>query len=145
MKILNSKRFQTFLTRDPIPIIIFKPFNPIPSSSYKSSNVKELGVVNVERDCVAGSCNSPPYCDGTNYAAWKEKFEIFLDALKSGDFLSELLMVSLFQSLELNAPKLRHLLQIAKRKLRMHLSLHCLVHNFMIFSTFPLQNMLGTS
>ncbi|CAL8152689.1 unnamed protein product [Prunus armeniaca] len=38
-------------------------------------------VVNVEKDCVAGSCNSPPYFDSTNYAAWKEKFEIFLDAL----------------------------------------------------------------
>ncbi|CAL8138375.1 unnamed protein product [Prunus armeniaca] len=35
----------------------------------------------MERDRVAGSCNSPPYFDGNNYAAWREKFEIFLDAL----------------------------------------------------------------
>ncbi|CAL8988995.1 unnamed protein product [Prunus brigantina] len=35
----------------------------------------------MERDRVAGSCNSPPYFDGNNFAAWREKFEIFLDAL----------------------------------------------------------------
>ncbi|XP_020412869.1 uncharacterized protein LOC109947335 [Prunus persica] len=35
----------------------------------------------MERDRVVGSCNSPPYFDGNNYAAWREKFEIFLDAL----------------------------------------------------------------
>ncbi|XP_021822077.1 uncharacterized protein LOC110763575 [Prunus avium] len=35
----------------------------------------------MERDQVAGFCNSPPYFDGNNYAAWREKFEIFLDAL----------------------------------------------------------------
>lgn len=35
----------------------------------------------MERDKVASFCNSPPYFDGTNYAAWREKFEIFLDAL----------------------------------------------------------------
>ncbi|KAI5320934.1 hypothetical protein L3X38_040642 [Prunus dulcis] len=35
----------------------------------------------MERDLVAGSCNSPPYFDGNNYAAWREKFEIFLNAL----------------------------------------------------------------
>ncbi|XP_016651057.1 PREDICTED: uncharacterized protein LOC107881559 [Prunus mume] len=35
----------------------------------------------MERDRVAGSCNSPPYFDGDNYDAWREKFEIFLDAL----------------------------------------------------------------
>ncbi|XP_021816111.1 uncharacterized protein LOC110758542 [Prunus avium] len=35
----------------------------------------------MERDRVPGSCNSPPYFDGNNYAAWREKFEIFLDAL----------------------------------------------------------------
>ncbi|XP_034197379.1 uncharacterized protein LOC117612848 [Prunus dulcis] len=35
----------------------------------------------MERDRVAGSCNSPPYFDGNNYVAWREKFEIFLDAL----------------------------------------------------------------
>lgn len=34
----------------------------------------------MERDRVAGSCNSPPFFDGSNYAAWREKFEIFLDA-----------------------------------------------------------------
>ncbi|CAL2227896.1 unnamed protein product [Prunus armeniaca] len=40
-----------------------------------------LGVLTMERDRVAGSCNSPPYFDGNNYSAWREKFEIFLDAL----------------------------------------------------------------
>ncbi|XP_016651030.1 PREDICTED: uncharacterized protein LOC107881542 [Prunus mume] len=35
----------------------------------------------MEKDRVARSCNSPPYFDGNNYAAWREKFEIFLDAL----------------------------------------------------------------
>ncbi|XP_020415606.1 uncharacterized protein LOC109948093 [Prunus persica] len=35
----------------------------------------------MERDRVAGSCNSPPFFDGNNYAAWREKFEIFLNAL----------------------------------------------------------------
>ena len=35
----------------------------------------------MESDRVAGSCNSPPFFDGNNYAAWREKFEIFLDAL----------------------------------------------------------------
>lgn len=34
-----------------------------------------------ERERVAGSCNSPPYFDGNNSVAWREKFEIFLDAL----------------------------------------------------------------
>ncbi|CAL2252833.1 unnamed protein product [Prunus armeniaca] len=40
-----------------------------------------VGVLAMERDRVAGSCNSPPYFDGNNYAAWREKFKIFLDAL----------------------------------------------------------------
>ncbi|KAI5316217.1 hypothetical protein L3X38_045393 [Prunus dulcis] len=35
----------------------------------------------MEWDLVAGTCNSPPYFDGNNYAAWREKFEIFLNAL----------------------------------------------------------------
>ncbi|XP_021828798.1 uncharacterized protein LOC110769176 [Prunus avium] len=35
----------------------------------------------MERDRVAGSCNSPPYFDENNYAAWRKKIEIFLDAL----------------------------------------------------------------
>ncbi|CAL8174356.1 unnamed protein product [Prunus armeniaca] len=42
---------------------------------------RHLSVLTMERDRVAGSCNSPPYFDGNNYAAWREKFEIFLDAL----------------------------------------------------------------
>ncbi|KAI5325014.1 hypothetical protein L3X38_034087 [Prunus dulcis] len=35
----------------------------------------------MEQDRVAGSCNSPPYFHGNNYATWREKSEIFLNAL----------------------------------------------------------------
>ena len=34
----------------------------------------------MDRDRVAGSCNSPPFFDGVNYAVWSEKFHIFLEA-----------------------------------------------------------------
>lgn len=34
----------------------------------------------MDRDRVASSCNLPPFFDGTNYAAWSEKLQIFLEA-----------------------------------------------------------------
>ena len=34
----------------------------------------------MDRDHVSGSCNTPPFFDGTNYAAWNEKLQMFLEA-----------------------------------------------------------------
>ena len=34
----------------------------------------------MDSDRVGGSCNIPQFFEGTNYAAWNKKFQIFLEA-----------------------------------------------------------------